>query len=103
MEPIPVQIGRYVVESLVGSGGMGRIYKAHDPDIRRTVARTFGTLTSSRDRISRDEEIICLVLGSQTVSSRMPGSSNAAAGDTKPKTAKTGTRPFAPEGMYSTT
>ncbi|MGE5150778.1 MAG: protein kinase domain-containing protein, partial [Rhodospirillaceae bacterium] len=38
MEPIPVQIGRYVVEALVGAGGMGQIYKAHDPDIRRTVA-----------------------------------------------------------------
>ena len=38
MEPIPAHIGRYVVESLVGSGGMGQVYKAHDPDIRRTVA-----------------------------------------------------------------
>jgi eukaryotic-like serine/threonine-protein kinase len=38
MEPIPTTIGRYVVENLVGAGGMGRIYKAHDPDIRRTVA-----------------------------------------------------------------
>src|ERR1044071_6643935 len=38
MEPIPAQIGRYVVESLVGAGGMGQVYKAHDPDIRRTVA-----------------------------------------------------------------
>src|SRR5258708_14607600 len=38
MEPLPATIGRYVVESLVGAGGMGQIYKAHDPDIRRTVA-----------------------------------------------------------------
>jgi eukaryotic-like serine/threonine-protein kinase len=38
MDPIPARIGRYVVESLVGAGGMGQIYKAHDPDIRRTVA-----------------------------------------------------------------
>jgi eukaryotic-like serine/threonine-protein kinase len=38
MEPIPAHIGRYVVESLVGAGGMGQVYKAHDPDIRRTVA-----------------------------------------------------------------
>jgi serine/threonine protein kinase len=38
MEPIPARIGRYVVDSLVGAGGMGQIYKAHDPDIRRTVA-----------------------------------------------------------------
>lgn len=38
MDPIPERIGRYIVESLVGTGGMGQIYKAHDPDIRRTVA-----------------------------------------------------------------
>jgi serine/threonine-protein kinase len=38
MEPIPTTIGRYVVENLVGAGGMGQIYKAHDPNIRRTVA-----------------------------------------------------------------
>jgi serine/threonine-protein kinase len=38
VEPIPSNIGRYVVEELVGVGAMGRIYKAHDPDIRRTVA-----------------------------------------------------------------
>jgi eukaryotic-like serine/threonine-protein kinase len=52
MEPIPLQIGRYVVESLVGAGGMGQIYKAHDPDIRRTVAiKLISTrLMSSSDR-----------------------------------------------------
>lgn len=38
MEQVPERIGRYVVEALVGAGGMGRVYKAHDPDIRRTVA-----------------------------------------------------------------
>jgi hypothetical protein len=52
MEPIPAHIGRYVVESLVGAGGMGQIYKAHDPDIRRTVAiKLISTrLMSSGDR-----------------------------------------------------
>ena len=38
MEPIPTTIGRYFVENLVGIGGMGQIFKAHDPDIRRSVA-----------------------------------------------------------------
>lgn len=37
-DPLPSTIGRYVVESLVGIGGMGQIFKAHDPDIRRPVA-----------------------------------------------------------------
>ena len=38
MQPLPPNIGRYVVEELVGVGGMGQIYKAHDPVLRRTVA-----------------------------------------------------------------
>jgi len=38
VEPLPTTIGRYVVENLVGIGGMGQIYKAHDPDIGRSVA-----------------------------------------------------------------
>ena len=38
MDPLPTNIGRYVIESLVGVGGMGQIYKAQDPDLRRTVA-----------------------------------------------------------------
>ena len=38
MDPDPITIGRYVVEKLVGVGAMGRVYRAHDPDIRRTVA-----------------------------------------------------------------
>lgn len=37
-EPVPATIGRYVVENLVGIGGMGQIFKAHDPEIRRSVA-----------------------------------------------------------------
>ncbi|HEY6719856.1 MAG TPA: serine/threonine-protein kinase [Reyranella sp.] len=36
--PLPPTIGRYVVENLVGIGGMGQIFKAHDPDIGRPVA-----------------------------------------------------------------
>jgi serine/threonine protein kinase len=52
MEQVPTTIGRYVVEELVGVGAMGRVYKAHDPDIRRTVAlKLISTkLMSSADR-----------------------------------------------------
>lgn len=52
MEPIPTTIGRYMVENLVGIGGMGQIYKAHDPDIGRPVAiKLISTkLMSSVDR-----------------------------------------------------
>jgi serine/threonine protein kinase len=38
VEPLPTTIGRYVVENLVGIGGMGRIFKAYDPEIHRPVA-----------------------------------------------------------------
>ncbi|MCW5745586.1 MAG: serine/threonine protein kinase [Alphaproteobacteria bacterium] len=36
--PIPTQIGRYIVESTIGRGAMGVIYRAHDPLIDRAVA-----------------------------------------------------------------
>lgn len=34
----PVSIGRFVVEEAVGRGGMGIVYRAHDPQLSRTVA-----------------------------------------------------------------
>lgn len=34
----PERIGRYVVQSVIGRGAMGVIYKAHDPSIDRLVA-----------------------------------------------------------------
>ncbi|HYZ64896.1 MAG TPA: serine/threonine-protein kinase [Acetobacteraceae bacterium] len=34
----PERIGRYVIEGAIGRGAMGVVYRAHDPDIERTVA-----------------------------------------------------------------
>ena len=38
MSEAPQRIGRYVVQSVIGRGAMGVIYKAHDPAIDRLVA-----------------------------------------------------------------
>src|SRR5687768_4148220 len=35
---VPEKIGRYVIESILGRGAMGVIYRAHDPMIDRPVA-----------------------------------------------------------------
>ncbi len=35
---LPEKIGKYVVEKILGHGGMGTVYLCHDPDLQRQVA-----------------------------------------------------------------
>lgn len=56
---VPTQIGKYRVLRLLGSGGMGRVYLAQDPDIGRQVAIkrvTLGADPQARERFIREAQ-----------------------------------------------
>ena len=55
--PQGTRLGRYEVRSLVGKGGMGEVYLAHDFTLRRSVALKVlrADLTTNQDRLQRFE------------------------------------------------
>jgi len=54
-------MGKYLVHSLLGSGGMGCVYLAEDPDIGRRVAIKIvmiGADADSRERFRREAQTL---------------------------------------------
>jgi serine/threonine protein kinase/formylglycine-generating enzyme required for sulfatase activity len=50
---LPSRLGRYRVEKLLGEGGFGRVYLAHDDDLQRPVA----VKVPHRSRVTQPEEV----------------------------------------------
>lgn len=58
-ETLRTRIGKYRVRRLLGSGGMGRVFLAEDPDIGREVAIKLVTLDNdpqARERFLREAQ-----------------------------------------------
>ena len=51
------RLGPYVLESLLGAGGMGEVYRAHDSRLNRTVAiKVLAPEIATPDRVERFEQ-----------------------------------------------
>ena len=61
----PTKIGRYTILGLLGKGGFGRVYLAHDDDLNRPVA----IKVPRSERVSRPEDIEAYLAEARIVAS----------------------------------
>jgi serine/threonine protein kinase/formylglycine-generating enzyme required for sulfatase activity len=62
-EPIPQKIGRYRVEKLLGEGGFGRVYLAHDDQLNRPVA----VKVPHRGLVTHPQDALAYLMEARTV------------------------------------
>jgi serine/threonine protein kinase/tetratricopeptide (TPR) repeat protein len=70
--PAGSRVGRYVVQGVLGQGGMGRVYLALDPELNRKVALKlllpFGTSAQAESRLLREAQAMALLAHPNVVS-----------------------------------